>query len=67
VASWTEFHRQVDALPCEARETFDLLWYQGLTQAEAAEVLGVSEPTVKRRWRAARVQLAAALDGEPPG
>ena len=28
----------------------ELLWYQGLTQAETAEVLNVTDRTVRRRW-----------------
>jgi RNA polymerase sigma-70 factor (ECF subfamily) len=63
---WTEFHRQVDALEDAEREVFDLLWYHGLTQAQAAEILGVTERTVARRWLAARLALSDALDGEPP-
>ena len=47
-------------------QDLDLLYYQGLTQAEAAEVLGVSERTVKRRWQAARLALHDALGGEIP-
>jgi RNA polymerase sigma-70 factor (ECF subfamily) len=66
LATWEEFHRQADALPDEEREVFDLLWYQGLPQAEAAMVLGVSQRTVKRRWQAARLQLHEALKGELP-
>ena len=42
LAEWTGFHAQVEALPEEEREVFDLLFYQGLPQAEAAAVLGVS-------------------------
>src|SRR5262249_56458704 len=57
LAAWGEFHEQIAALPDEEREAFDLLWYQGLSQAEAAELLGVSERTVKRRWQAARLKL----------
>src|SRR5262249_35102084 len=38
---WGEFHTAVAALPDEDREVFDLLWYQELTQAEAAAVLAV--------------------------
>jgi RNA polymerase sigma-70 factor (ECF subfamily) len=49
IAAWTEFHEQIEALPDEEREVFDLLWYQGLTQAEAAEVLHVTDRTIKRR------------------
>jgi RNA polymerase sigma-70 factor (ECF subfamily) len=66
LAAWSEFHQQVEKLPDEEREVFDLLWYQGLTQDEAARVLGVSERTVKRRWQSARVQLYEALGGDLP-
>jgi RNA polymerase sigma-70 factor (ECF subfamily) len=63
---WTDFHEQIEALPDEDRELFDLLWYQGLSQAEAGAVLNVSERTLKRRWQAARLRLHAALRGEMP-
>jgi RNA polymerase sigma-70 factor (ECF subfamily) len=55
---WSEFHEQVQKLDLELRETFELLWYHELTQKEAAEVLGVDESTVKRRWRRAREKLS---------
>lgn len=64
LAEQTELHEQVEALPPEEREVFDLLFYQGLQQSEAAALLGVSERTVKRRWRAARLALARALGGD---
>jgi RNA polymerase sigma-70 factor (ECF subfamily) len=67
IALWTDFHRQVETLPAEEREVFDLLWYQGLTQVEAAAVIGVSDRTVKSRWRSARLKLFEALGGELPG
>lgn len=57
LARWTEFHRSAEALPEDERAVFDLIWYQGLTQAETAEVLRVSAATVKRRWVAARLHL----------
>jgi RNA polymerase sigma-70 factor (ECF subfamily) len=63
LAAWTDFHRKVEALPGEEREVFDLLYYQGLSQPEAAAVLGVSESTVKRRWQSARLALHEALEG----
>ena len=63
---WTEFHTAVEALPEEDREVFNLLWYEGLAQAEAASLLGVTERTIKRRWKAARIRLYQALQGEPP-
>ena len=39
----------IDALPEDEREAFDLVRIQGMAQAEAAQVLGVSAVTVKRR------------------
>jgi len=66
LAAWGEFHEQIGALPDEEREVFDLIWYQGLSQAEAAKLLNVSERTIKRRWQAARLALHEALEGEVP-
>ncbi len=64
LAEWTEFHRQVEALPEEERQVFTLIWYEELSQGEAANVLGISVRTVIRRWQAARVRLARVLYGE---
>jgi RNA polymerase sigma-70 factor (ECF subfamily) len=63
---WTRFHEAVRELSEEARAAVDLLFYQGLSQEAAAGVLGVSERTVKRWWRAARQELHAALNGKWP-
>jgi RNA polymerase sigma-70 factor (ECF subfamily) len=62
---WTEFHEAVARLPDELRAVFDLLWYQGLPQAEAAALLGIAVPTVKLRWMKARLQVQQALGGSP--
>jgi len=51
----------IDRLPEEEREVFDLLRIQGLTQVEAAEVLGVSARTVQRRLNHALLLLAKDL------
>ena len=67
MAAWAEFHEQVERLPEEERAVFDLLWYQELSQAEAAELLGISERTVKRRWAAARLRLHKLLGKSLPG
>ncbi|MCE9568097.1 MAG: sigma-70 family RNA polymerase sigma factor [Planctomycetes bacterium] len=66
LAVWSAFHDQVAALPDDEREVFDLLWYQGLSQAEAAEQLHVNVRTIKRRWLSARMKLQDALQGEVP-
>ena len=62
---WTEFHEAVARLPDELWSAFDLLWYQELSQAEAAALLGVAVPTVKLRWMKARLQVQQALGGSP--
>jgi RNA polymerase sigma factor (sigma-70 family) len=51
----------IDSLPADEREVFDLLRIQGVTQAEAAEVLGVSIMTVKRRLNRGLNLLSEAL------
>jgi DNA-directed RNA polymerase specialized sigma24 family protein len=43
------------------------LWYQGLSQGEAAALLEVDVRTVKRRWQAARLKLGRVLPGRSPG
>lgn len=63
-ARWTELHELIDGLPAEEREVVGLLFYQGLTQAEASEVLDVSLRTVQRRWHDALCRLHRAWHGE---
>lgn len=46
--------------PVQAR-IVELRFFAGLTGEEVAEVLGVSESTVKREWRSAKAWLAAQL------
>jgi RNA polymerase sigma-70 factor (ECF subfamily) len=53
--------RAIEGLPEAEREAFDLVRIQGLTFAEAAEVVGVSEKTVQRRLNRARLVLAEQL------
>lgn len=59
-----ELHLAVGKLSAEEREVFDLVFYQGMKQAEVAELLNVSEKTVKRRWRDARLSLNRLVGGE---
>jgi RNA polymerase sigma factor (sigma-70 family) len=51
----------IDRLPEGEREAFELVRIQGLTQAEAAQVLGVSTMTVNRRLNRGLQLLAEAL------
>jgi RNA polymerase sigma-70 factor (ECF subfamily) len=65
VQRWTEFHEAVARLPDDLRATFDLLWYQEMSQAEAAALLGIAVRTVKLRWMKGRLQVQRALGGAP--
>jgi RNA polymerase sigma-70 factor (ECF subfamily) len=64
---WTEFHEAVARLPADLRAVFDLLWYQEMSQAEAAELLSIAVPTVKLRWMKARLWVQQVLGGSPFG
>ena len=56
----------IDRLPEGEREVFDLVRIQGLTQAEAGQVLGVSAATVNRRLNRGLHLLLEALDDLRP-
>ena len=58
--------RRLRSYPSNERQVVDLLFYQGLSQAEAAELLGVVVKTIQRRWTAARLTLHDALNGQWP-
>lgn len=64
LAQWTELHDSIDRLSPSSTEMFDLIYYHELSQEEAAQVLGISDRQVRRRWGQARDELAARLDGE---
>jgi RNA polymerase sigma-70 factor (ECF subfamily) len=57
----------IDQLPEEEQEVFELVRIQGLTQVEAAGVLGVSAKTVQRRLNNALVLLGKELKDLLPG
>jgi RNA polymerase sigma factor (sigma-70 family) len=56
----------IEELPEDEREVFDLVRIQGMTQVEAAEVLGVSIKTVQRRLNRALLILSETLDDLRP-
>ena len=57
LSDWQAFHECVATLPEADRELFDLLYYQGLSQAEAAGLLGLTVAAVQQRWQRARLRL----------
>lgn len=67
LAMWYEFHLQVEALPQDERQLFDLLWYQGLPQLEVANLLGVTERTIQRQWQNVRLRVHREMKRSLPG
>ena len=60
-------HEALEKLAAESpqkAEIVNLRYFTGLEHAEIAEVLGVSEPTVRRHWTYARSWLYAELKKE---
>jgi RNA polymerase sigma factor (sigma-70 family) len=64
---WTEFHSRIAEMPEEDLKLFELLYYQGLSQPAAAQLLGVPLTTLKRHWKETRVRLLIQLSGVLPG
>jgi RNA polymerase sigma-70 factor (ECF subfamily) len=56
----------IESLPDAEREVFGLVRIQGMTQNEAADVLGVSAKTVQRRLHRGLVLLASSLSDLKP-
>jgi RNA polymerase sigma-70 factor (ECF subfamily) len=57
----------IEGLPEDEREAFGLVRVQGMTQTEAAELLGVSAATVKRRLNRGLRLLTEKLADLRPG
>lgn len=66
-AEWREFHSCIECLPSHQREIFNLLYYMGLSQQDAAQQLGVSVRTIKRSWRETKEAVYDLCHGEKPG
>ena len=61
--AWANFHESIERLDGKYRQVVELLWYQKMTQPQAAKVLKISLATLKRRWQSARLSLCSQLDG----
>lgn len=61
LAQWAELHEYIGRMEDEPREVVDLIFYQGLSQSETAEILDVSVRTVQRRWHAVLLDLNGFL------
>ncbi|QEL13541.1 RNA polymerase sigma factor [Limnoglobus roseus] len=56
-----EIHEAVERLSAEERELVDLLYYDGFTQEEVAELFGTNVRTVQRHWARAKAKLLTLL------
>jgi RNA polymerase sigma factor (sigma-70 family) len=61
LAILAEFHQRVDNLPADEKRAFDLCYYGGFTQAQAARLMGLQPRQVSRLWIAATGRLAEWL------
>jgi RNA polymerase sigma factor (sigma-70 family) len=66
-ATLAALYRQMEGLPPNEREVVDLLYFHGLSQAEAAARLGLAERTVRRHWTVAKIKLFEGLKDFRPG
>ena len=57
-------HAAVDSLPEREREVIALAYFEGLSQSEVAENLGIPLGTVKTRTRSGLARLADRLSNE---
>jgi RNA polymerase sigma factor (sigma-70 family) len=60
-----QFHQAAAALPEPLRQVFCLRYYAGLSEMEVAAELGVTDRTVRARWREAVDAISVALTGKP--
>jgi len=67
LSGWHGFHVLVEKLPEDEQEVVNLLYYEGLTQDEAARVLDISLRTLKRRWQSAKLKLHEELNRDGQG
>jgi len=66
IDQWESFHDIIDKLPERESEIVNLIFYQGWTQEEAANLLGVSPKTVKRNWVSAKLRIMDRFSREDP-
>jgi RNA polymerase sigma-70 factor (ECF subfamily) len=54
---WAALHEAAGQLPEPVKEVFELVFYGGLTHPEAARTIGITDRTVRKYWRRAKLLL----------
>ena len=65
-AEWADFYEKIENLPDENRQILDLLWFQGLSQEEASQILKIPLRTLARKWMVTRVLIKSLLNNQFP-
>lgn len=63
--SFEQALKRLEASDERAARMVELVFFAGLTQDQAAEVLGITRRTISRDWRYARAFLKAEFENEP--
>ena len=58
----SELAEAVAAVDARAAQVVELRYFAGMTEPEVAEVLAVTDRTVRRDWQKARLMLGEMLD-----
>jgi len=66
LATWREVHDRIAQLPEGERQLFDLLYYHGLSQVDAAKYLDWPLRTLTRRWLEAKSQFMKQYENKNP-
>ena len=61
----SEALRELEAIDPELAELVDMRYFGGYSEAEIAELQGITDRTVRRRWDKARAWLYVALSDSP--
>ena len=62
---WT-FRIPLEAIDPELAELVEMRYFGGYSETEIAELQGITDRTVRRRWDKARAWLYVALNDTPP-
>ena len=66
LATWREVHDRIAQFPERERQLFDLLYYHGMSQVDAAKYLDWPLRTLTRHWLEARLKFMRQYENKNP-